>query len=329
MRLRIRMTVGLAASLVVGLGSSLLTAPAHAQGAEWPNKPIKIVVGFAPGTPPDIFARMYGEYAGKKLGVPVVIDNRPGTAGNLASDTVAKSAPDGYTFLYNLSTAFTINPYIYSKLPFDPDRDLVPVATTMRQGLVLIATNKFPAKTIKDLVAAAKAKPGVYSHASYGAGSPSQLIVESLKDEVGIDMLHVPYRASPIADLVGGQVDTLMEPIATGYPLISSGKVQALAYSGPTRHPALPDVPTLSEVMPGFSMMSWHGIWAPAATPVPILTRFNALLVEASKDPDLSRRIRDLNSEPLGVSRTEMAAMVRRDADIYSRVVKARNIKVD
>ncbi len=329
MRLRIRMTVGLAASLVVGLGSSLLTAPAHAQGAEWPNKPIKIVVGFAPGTPPDIFARMYGEYAGKKLGVPVVIDNRPGTAGNLASDTVAKSAPDGYTFLYNLSTAFTINPYIYSKLPFDPDRDLVPVATTMRQGLVLIATNKFPAKTIKDLVAAAKGKPGVYSHASYGAGSPSQLIVESLKDEVGIDMLHVPYRASPIADLVGGQVDTLMEPIATGYPLISSGKVQALAYSGPTRHPALPDVPTLSEVMPGFSMMSWHGIWPPAATPVPILTRFNALLVEASKDPDLSRRIRDLNSEPLGVSRTEMAAMVRRDADIYSRVVKARNIKVD
>ncbi|MBL7088723.1 MAG: tripartite tricarboxylate transporter substrate binding protein [Acidovorax sp.] len=323
------MTVGLAASLVVGLGSSLLTAPAHAQGAEWPNKPIKIVVGFAPGTPPDIFARMYGEYAGKKLGVPVVIDNRPGTAGNLASDTVAKSAPDGYTFLYNLSTAFTINPYIYSKLPFDPDRDLVPVATTMRQGLVLIATNKFPAKTIKDLVAAAKGKPGVYSHASYGAGSPSQLIVESLKDEVGIDMLHVPYRASPIADLVGGQVDTLMEPIATGYPLISSGKVQALAYSGPTRHPALPDVPTLSEVMSGFSMMSWHGIWPPAATPVPILTRFNALLVEASKDPDLSRRIRDLNSEPLGVSRTEMAAMVRRDADIYSRVVKARNIKVD
>ena len=323
-----RRTMVMKTMLVLAAGA-LLTGKALAQGAEWPNKPIKIVVGFAPGTPPDIFARMYGDYAGKKLGVPVVIDNRPGTAGNLASDTVAKSPADGYTFVYNLSTAFTINPFIYSKLPFDPDKDLVPVATTMRQGLVLIATNKFPAKTVKDLVAAAKAKPGTYSHASYGAGSPSQLIVELLKDEVGIDMLHVPYRASPIADLVGGQVDTLMEPIATGYQLISSGKVQALAYSGPTRHPALPDVPTLSEVMPGFSIMSWHGIWAPAATPQPILTRFNALLVEASKDPDLSRRIKELHSEPLGVTRTEMAAMVRRDAKIYSRVVKARNIKVE
>jgi len=139
----------------------------------------------------------------------------------------------------------------------------------------------------------------------------------------------VPYRASPIADLVGGQVDTLMEPIATGYPLISSGRVQALAYSGPTRHPALPDVPTLSEVMPGFSMMSWHGIWAPANTPAAVLNRFNAVFVEASKDPDLAKRIKDLNSEPLGVTRTEMSAMVRRDAEIYSRVVKARNIRVD
>lgn len=315
--------------LVLGLAGMLATGHASAQAAEWPTKPIRIVVGFAPGTPPDIFARMYGDYASRKLGVPVLIDNKPGTAGNLASDTVAKAPADGYTFLYNLSTAFTINPYIYSKLPFDPEKDLVPVATTMRQGLVLIANTKFPAKTLKELVAAAKEKPGTYSHASYGAGSPSQLIVESLKDEVGITMLHVPYRASPIADLVGGQVDTLMEPIATGYPLISSGRVQALAYSGPTRHPALPDVPTLSEVMPGFSMMSWHGIWAPANTPAAVLNRFNAVFVEASKDPDLARRIKDLNSEPLGVTRTEMSAMVRRDAEIYSRVVKARNIRVD
>lgn len=321
MRLKIKLFLGLFIGLVGGL--------AGAQNAEWPSKPIKIVVGFAPGTPPDIFARMYGEYAGRKLGVPVVIDNKPGTAGNLASDTVAKSPPDGYTYLYNVSTAFTINPYVYGKLPFDPEKDLVPVATTMRQGLVLIANPKFPAKSLKDLLAAAKAKPGTYSHASYGAGSPSHLIMEWLKDEASINMLHVPYRASPTADLVGGQVDTLMEPIATGFPLISSGRVQALAYSGPTRHPALPDVPTLSETVPGLTMMSWHGIWAPAATPAGVVNRFNALLVEASKDADLSKRIRDLNSEPLGVTRAEMASLVRRDADIYSRIVKARNIRVD
>lgn len=312
-------------ALVMGVACSL----AFAQGSEWPNKPIKIVVGFAAGTPPDIFARLYGDYVGKKLGVPVVVDNKPGAAGNLASDTVAKSPADGYTVLYNLSTAFTINPYIYSKLPFDPAKDLVPVATTMRQGLVLIGRPNLPVGSVKELVAAAKAKPNALSHASYGAGSPSHLIVEWLKDETGTEMTHVPYRASPISDLIGGQIDMVMEPIATAFPQISTGKVKALAYSGPSRFPALPDVPTLAETVPGLTIMSWHGIWAPAATPAAVLNRINAVFVEASKDADVSKRIRDLNSEPLGVSRAEMANMVRRDADIYSRIVKAKNIKVD
>jgi len=321
MRLKIKLLCGLFVGLMCGL--------TNAQNSDWPSKPIKIVVGFAAGTPPDIFARMYGEYAAKKLGVPVVIDNKPGAAGNLSSDTVAKSPADGYTFLYNLSTAFTINPYIYAKLPFDPEKDLVPVATTMRQGLVLITNPKFPANSIRELVNAAKAKPGTYSHASYGAGSPSHLIVEWLKDEAKIDMLHVPYRASPISDLLGGQVDTLMEPIATAFPLITSGRAKALAYSNSSRHPSLPDVPTLSEVVPGLSVMSWHGIWAPAATPANVLARFNSVLVEASKDADMQKRIRDLNVEPLGVTRAEMASLVRRDAEIFSRIVKAKNIRLE
>lgn len=320
MRLKIKLLGG----LIMGLVCTL----ANAQ-ADWPTKPIKIVVGFAPGTPPDIFARMYGDYASKKMGVPVLIDNKPGAAGNLSSDFVAKSPADGYTFLYNLSTAFTINPFIYTKLPFDPQKDLVPVATTMRQGLVLITNPKFPANTIKELVATAKAKPGSISHASYGAGSPSHLIVEWMKDEAKIDMLHVPYRASPVSDLLGGQVDTLMEPIATAYPLISGGRAKALAYSGSSRHPSLPDVPTLSEVVPGLSVMSWHGIWAPAATPANVLTRFNAVMVEASKDADMQKRIKDLNVEPMGSTRAEMDVLVRRDAEIFSKIIKAKNIRVD
>ncbi|MDF3822566.1 tripartite tricarboxylate transporter substrate binding protein [Leptospira sp. 96542] len=320
MRSRIHWWIGLFMSLACGL--------AVAQEA-WPSKPIRIVVGFAAGTPPDIFARLYGDYASKKLGQPVIIDNKPGAAGNLATDTVAKATGDGYTLLYNLSTAFTINPYIYSKLPYDTAKDLTPVATTMRQGLVLIAKPEGGAKTIQELLATAKAKPGTLSHASYGAGSPSHLIVEWFKDETGTQMVHVPYRASPIADIVGGQVDTLMEPIATGFPLISSGKAVALAYSGPTRFAALPNVPTLAEVVPGLSMMSWHGIWAPSATPAAIVNRVNAVFVEASRDPELSRRIRELNSEPLGLSRAEMAEAIQRDAGIYSRIVKAKNIRVD
>lgn len=321
MRLNIKLLGGLFLGLLCSLG--------HAQNTDWPSKPIKIVVGFAAGTPPDIFARMYGDYASKKLGVPVVVDNKPGAAGNLSSDTVAKSPADGYTVLYNLSTGFTLNPFLYTKLPFDPEKDLTPVATTMRQGLVLIANPKFPASSIKELVAAAKAKPGTISHASYGAGSPSHLIVEILKDETRIEMIHVPYRASPIADLVGGQVDTLMEPIATAMPLITSGRAKALAYSGPSRHPALPDVPTLSEVVPGLAVTSWHGIWAPSATPAAVLARLNSVLVEASKDAEMQKRIRDLNVEPLGLSRAEMAILVSQDAGMFSKIAKARNIRLD
>lgn len=322
-RLQLLLALGLAA-----LGG--LAGPAQAQApADWPNRPIRIVVGFAPGTPPDIFARLYGEYAGKKLGQTFVIENKPGAAGNLATDTVAKAPGDGYTLLYNLSTGFTINPALYAKLPFDPAKDLVPVATTMRQGLVLIAKNDLDAKSAKDLVAMAKAKPGTVSHASYGAGSPSHLIMEWFKDETATQMVHVPYRASPLPDLVGGQIDTVMEPIATAYPMITSGKVRALAFSGPARSPNLPDVPTLSEIAPGLSMMSWHGIWAAASTPPAIVDRLNAVFVEASKDAEVSRRIRELQSEPLGVSRAEMQAMVKRDAEIYGRLVKARNIRID
>lgn len=320
-RLHLLFALGLAAT-------AGLAGPAQAQ-ADWPTRPVRIVVGFAPGTPPDIFARLYGEYAARKLGQNFVIENKPGAAGNLAADTVAKAPGDGYTLLYNLSTGFTINPAIYAKLPFDPAKDLVPVATTMRQGLVLIAKNGLQAQSAKDLVALAKAKPGTVTHASYGAGSPSHLIMEWFKDETQTQMVHVPYRASPLPDLAGGQIDTVMEPIATAYPMITGGKVRALAFSGPARSPSLPDVPAFVEIVPGLTMMSWHGIWAPAATPPAIVDRLNAVFVEASKDPEVARRIRELQSEPLGVSRAEMQAMIQRDAEIYGRLVKARNIRID
>ncbi len=311
-----------------GLALAALT-PSHAQTAAWPNKPVRIVVGFAAGTPPDVFARMYGEYASRKLNTPFVIDNKPGSAGNLATDAVAKAPADGYTVLYNVSTAFTINPSIYGKLPFDAEKDLVPLATTMRQGLVLIAGPTFKADSLQALLEQARAKPGTITHASYGAGSPSHLIMEWFKDETKTNMIHVPYRTTPVPELIGGQVDLVLEPMASAYPLIASGKVKALAYSGPARHPAMPNVATFAEQVPQLSMMSWHGLWAPAATPPAIVERLHATFLAASQDPDMRKRITDLNSEPLGASREEMAAMVRRDSDIYGRIVKARNIRLD
>lgn len=318
----------LAAGVALLAGIAGTAAWAQQAAPQWPTKPVRVIVGFAAGTPPDVFARLYGDYVGKKLGQPFVIDNRPGSAGNLGTDAVAKST-DGYTVLYNVSTAFTINPSLYGKLPFDPVKDLTPVATTMRQGLVLIAGPQFKADSLPALIAAAKASPGTISHASYGAGSPSHLIMEWFKDETHTSMIHVPYRTSPITDLLGGQVDTVLEPMASAYPLIAAGKVKALAYSGDQRHAAIPNVPTFTEVVPGVTMMSWHGIWAPSSMPPAVVEQLHAAFVAASQDPDLQKRIKDLNSEPLGVSRTEMEAMVKRDSDIYGRIVKAKNIRVD
>lgn len=317
-----------AALAAAGLALAALS-PSHAQNAAWPNKPVRIVVGFAAGTPPDVFARMYGEYASRKLNTPFVIDNKPGSAGNLATDAVAKAPADGYTVLYNVSTAFTINPSIYGKLPFDAEKDLVPLATTMRQGLVLIAGPTFKADSLQALLELARAKPGTITHASYGAGSPSHLIMEWFKDETKTNMIHVPYRTTPVPELIGGQVDLVLEPMASAYPLIASGKVKALAYSGPARHSAMPNVATFAEQVPQLSMMSWHGLWAPAATPPAVVERLHATFLAASQDPEMRKRITDLNSEPLGASREEMAAMVRRDSDIYGRIVKARNIRLD
>jgi tripartite-type tricarboxylate transporter receptor subunit TctC len=310
----------------------LLICAAHTAGMAqpaWPNKPIKIVVGFAAGSPPDTFARMYGDVLSKKMGVPVIVDNKPGAAGNLASDYVAKAAPDGYTFLYTVANAFTVNPYVYSKLPFDPKKDLVPVATSMSQGLVLVANNNVPAKGLKELLAMAAAQPGKHSYASYGSGSYSHLLMEWVLDETKTKMLHVPYRATPMNELMGGQVDVHIEPIATAYPFISSGRVKALAYTGANRHPALPDVPTFAESVPGVSLTAWHGIWAPAKTAAGIVGRFNAEMVKASQDPQIQKNIRALNCEPLGASPAQMQAMLDRDAAIFSRIVKSKNIQLD
>jgi len=314
-----------AAMLAAGLYSPMQAALAQA----WPTRPIRIVVGFAAGTPPDVFARIYGEHASRTLGVPVVIENMPGAAGNLASAAGARSAPDGYTVLYNVSSAFTINPFVYANLPFDPARDLTPVATTLRLGLVLISNPAFQARSVPEVVTLARQRPGTVSYGSYGVGAPTHLIMELFKDRTGIEMLHVPYRTTPIPDLIGGQLNLALEPVPTAIPLITGGRVRALAYSGAQRHPTMPDVPTFAETVPGLSMTSWHGIWAPAATPPAVLDRLHTTLIAASRDAEVQRRIRELNIEPLGVSRAEMGEMIRRDASLFSAIVNRRNIRVD
>ncbi len=297
--------------------------------ADWPEKPVRLIVGFGPGTPPDLFARVYGEQLSKSLKVPVVIENKPGAAGNLASDFVAKAPADGTAFVYNVSNAFTVNPYVYARLPFNPGSDLTPVATSMTQGLVLVVNNDVPVFTLKDLIDLARAEPGKLSYASYGAGSYPHLIMEWMLDETKTRMLHVPYKQGPLNEIIGRQVDMMVEPIATAYPFIQAGRVRAIAFSGEKRHPSLPNVPTFSETVPGLTVTAWHGLWAAAGTPKAIVERMNREMVRASQDPGVQRRIRDLHCEPLGVTPEVMSSMVKRDADIFSRIVRAKNIRLD
>lgn len=297
--------------------------------AAWPEKPIRLVIGWAAGGAPDLFARVYAEQLSKNLGVPVVIENRTGAAGNISADVVAKAPADGYTFLYAISNQFVTNPFLYEKLPFNPERDFVPIAPVIAQGLFLVTSPDFPAKTLPELVGLAKVQPGKIAYASYGAGGFPHLMMELLLDREKAVMTHVPYRTSAITDIIGGQVPMVIEPAATAVNFTKSGKVRAVAFTGPKRHSALPDVPTFSESFPGLELTAFHGIWAPSATPRAIVQRLNRELAAISRLPEVQKKVRELNCEPMEATTDEMASMIKRDADTWSQLIRSKSIKLD
>lgn len=311
--------------LVAGVLNLALTGHALA----WPDKPIRLLVGNAPGSAPDLFARVYAENLSRSLGVPVLIDNRAGATGNIAQDAVAKAPADGYTLLYTIANSFTTNPFLYAKLPYNAEKDFAPVAPVIAQGLFLVTGNEFPAKTLPDIARLARAQPDKVAYASYGNGGYPHLIMEMFTETEKLQMTHVPYRAGAITDVIGNTVPMVVEPAATAIPFVKAGKIRAVAFTGPKRHPALPDVPTFGESHPGIELTAYHGVWAPAGTPRDVIARLNRELAKASRDPEVMRRVRDLFCEPIEATPEEFGAMVSRDAQTWSRIIKARNIKLD
>lgn len=314
------------------LGSFLLAltvGAAAAQPASWPSKPIRIVTGFPAGTPPDIFARLYAEHLAKALGQPVVVDNRPGAGSNLGTSAVAKAPGDGYTILYTVSNSLTMNPHLYSNPGFDAKADLVPVARTLSQGLLLIANKEFPANNLQELVALARAKPGHYNYGSYGAGGYPHLVMELFQDAAKIKLTHVPYKQGVLNDVVGGQVQMMTEAIATAYPFVQTDRVKAIAYSGSKRHPNLPNVPTISETYPDVASVGWHGFWLPASTPKELVAKLNREINAATASPELRKRIIDLNCEPITGTSQDMAEAIERDSKLWGGVIREKNIKLD
>jgi tripartite-type tricarboxylate transporter receptor subunit TctC len=301
-------------------------APAQAQG--WPEKPVKLVVSFAPGGVHDTLARVLQPRLSEALGQPIVIENRPGAGGNIAAELVVKSAPDGYTFLI-ASEAIATNRYLYRTMAYDPYKDLAPVAKLADYPMALIANPSVPANNVKELVALAKAKPGGLSYGSAGIGASGHLAGELFKSVTGISMVHVPYKggAPALADLVAGRLQVMFLSVSLSAPQSKQGRIKVLAVTGDRRSDKLPEVPTTAEQgFPDVQALLFSSLLAPAATPATIIRRMNAEVVRALRTPDVEKRLTELGAVPAPSSPEQFAQILKRDGDRWGKLIGEKNI---
>ncbi len=285
-----------------------------------------IVVGLYPGSGSDIIARLMGQWLSGRLGQPFVIDNKPGASGNIATEAAVRAPPDGYTLLM-VGGFNTINATLYEKLNFNFIRDIAPVASIDRVALVMVVNPTVPAKTVPEFISYAKTNPGKINMGSGGIGNVSHVAGELFKMATGIDMVHVPYRGSPLPDLLGGQVQVVFSPIPASIGYIRTGKLRALAVTTATRSEALPDIPTLSEFVPGYEAILWDGIGSPSNTPPEIIAILNKQVNVALADPMFKRRLADLGIEPFANTPAEFGKFLVEDVEKWAKVIKFAGIK--
>jgi tripartite-type tricarboxylate transporter receptor subunit TctC len=309
-----------------------LITPQHLQAQPYPSKPVRLIVPYAPGGATDIISRASAIELSKTLGQSVVVDNRPGAGGNVGAEMAAKSAPDGYTMLMSASSLHGITPFLYSKLNYDPNKDLAPVIVFASFANVLVLNPGVKANSLKELIALVKAQPGKLACASSGSGSTIHMSCEMFKQMLGLDITHVPYRGSgpALTDLLGGQVHMMFDNIPSAISHIRSGKLRALATTGPVRSVTLPELPTMIEAgLPGYESTAWFGLAMPAGTPKEIIVRMNAEGQKAAKAPDFVKRMSDLGYEIVGGTPEQMAAMIQDEIKRWGPIVKASGAKVD
>ena len=313
--------------------AALLAAagPGAAFAQVWPDKPIKLVISFAPGGVHDTLARVLQPKLTEALGQPIVIENRPGAGGNIAAEAVAKSAPDGSTFLV-ASEAIATNEYLYRGLAYDPYKDLAPVAKLADYPMALIANPAVPAGNMKELIALAKANPGSLSYGSAGVGASGHLAGELLNSAEGINIVHVPYKggAPALADLIAGRIQVMFLSISLSAPQAKQGRVKVLALTGTAHSDKLPGATTTAEQgYPEVQALLFSSLLAPAATPLPIIRRMNAEAVKALKSPEVEKRLEDLGAVPAPTSPEEFAAILKRDGEVWGKVIREKNIRAD
>jgi tripartite-type tricarboxylate transporter receptor subunit TctC len=327
-----RIGAALAHAFVATLAVAALDAQAQepsAQVASYPARPIRMLIGFPPGAAVDIVARMVGEKLTAKWGQPVVVESRPGAAGNIAAEAVGKAEPDGYTLLTTPPT-FVINPSLYPKLGFDAGA-FVPVSLVASSPNVLVVHPKVGASSVQALVASARADPGKLNYSSTGNGGTPHLTAELFKSLAGqVQITHVPYKGTQaLTALIAGEVDMMFFNLASCLPQIRDGRLKALAVLGERRVATLPDVPAMSEIFPGLVSVAWFGVVAPPKTPAPIAEKLSAAIAEALKSPDVAKRLADLSAEPIGSTPAEMAAFMKEEAERWGAVIRVAGVKVD
>ncbi|NNU44441.1 Bug family tripartite tricarboxylate transporter substrate binding protein [Ramlibacter montanisoli] len=314
--------------ILVALAATLIAGGALAQSA-WPTKPIRMVVPFTAGSVTDIVGRTIAESMGKSLGQPVIIENKPGAGGTIGAAQVAKSDPDGHTILVH-SSGHALNPALYPSLPYDTVKDLTGVTPLAAVPNVLVVSPARGWKSVADVIAAAKAKPGQLNYASAGTGSATHMNAEKFKLKAGIDAQHVPFKGTPeaLTDVIGGRNDWFFAPMASALPLIKDGRLQALAVSSAQRSPALPDVPTTVEAgVPGSDYTLWVGMIVPAATPAPVVKRLHEEALKALNAPEVKARMASLGAEVVTMEPAAFNAYIKAEMETAAQIARTANLK--
>jgi tripartite-type tricarboxylate transporter receptor subunit TctC len=311
----------------------LLFVATICQAQSWPQKPVRIIVPFAPGGASDLMPRVVGEKLSPMWGQPVVIENRPGAAGNLGMEAGAKAPADGYTLLSAPNGNLVVNPHMYSKLAYDVFRDLAPITRIAAVQNVLVVHPDVPAKSVTELVALAKAKPGTLNFSSPGNGSQAHVAVELLKLRLGLDLVHVPYQGvgPAMKDLLGGRINLMVAQVPSALPHIKGGKLRALAVASAAPLAALPEVPTVASAarLPGFEAVSWYALMAPAGAPTEVINRIQADVAKVLQMPEVRERLEAMGADPSGEPPAELAARIKAESDAWGEVVRRVGIRAD
>ena len=325
------MTIPRRRFLQLACGAAALPAlPRAALAQAYPARPVRLMVGFAAGQAIDILARLIGQSVSERLGQQFIVENRPGAGGNIAVDVVVRAPPDGYTLLV-IGANNAINSTLYEKLTFDFARDIVPVASIYRVTQVMVVNPSFPAKTIPEFIAYAKANPGKINFASASTGSVAHVTGELFKMMTGINMQHVPYRGAPpaLTDLIAGQVDVMFDNLPSSIEHIRAGRLRPLGVSSKVRWDGLPDVPTIGDTVPGFETSAWAGIGAPKGTPADVIEKLNKEIAAGLADPKIKARILELGGTPLTSSPAEFGRLIADESAKWGKVVKFSGAKAE